>query len=279
MSNLAPGQPGIDPTWCSSAKDIVTTALGSSQLWATIGYGIINEVYWPSTGQPQIRDFGFIVADADDWWEIKRLQSYSITTPAPFVPIPTIVHRGPGFTFELTVVPDDIRDVLMIRYRLQTEVGDGVFRIYPLIAPRLGVTGRGNSAWTSPSGLMASRDDSHLCLFSYEDFARASAGYVGQSDGWQDFDRHGRMTWEFNSAPDGNVAIMGELLSGEGVLALAFANSDEGARRSRAVVWPKGSMRSTSALSGIGESGVNNLNARVILAIRFTTHCCIARRY
>jgi hypothetical protein len=30
------GRPGIAPTWCSSDKDFVTTALGSSRLWATV---------------------------------------------------------------------------------------------------------------------------------------------------------------------------------------------------------------------------------------------------
>jgi hypothetical protein len=49
------GAPGIAPTWSSSDKDFVTAALDGSRLWATIGHGIVNEVYWPSTGQPQIR--------------------------------------------------------------------------------------------------------------------------------------------------------------------------------------------------------------------------------
>ena len=54
---LAPGAPGLPPTWSSSDKDFVTTALGgASRLWATGGHGMLNEVYWPSTGQPQIRD-------------------------------------------------------------------------------------------------------------------------------------------------------------------------------------------------------------------------------
>ena len=53
------GAPGIAPTWSSSDKDYVSTALGGSRLWATVGHGIINEIYWPSTGQPQVRDFGF----------------------------------------------------------------------------------------------------------------------------------------------------------------------------------------------------------------------------
>lgn len=229
MNNPAPGKPGIDPTWCSSAKDIVTTALGTSQLWATVGYGIVNEVYWPSTGQPQIRDFGFIVSDGKDWWEIKRMHDYDVTTPAPFVPLPTIIHRGPSFTFELTLVPDDIRDVLLVRYRLTPNDANAKFKVYPLIAPRLGVTGRGNSAWVNRDALMASREEAHLCLVANEEFARASCGYIGNSDGWQDFDRNGAMTWEFDSAPDGNVSMMGELDSNDGWVAIAFAESNEGA--------------------------------------------------
>jgi hypothetical protein len=48
QSDGAPGWAGIPPTWTSSAKDMVTTALGPSRVWATLSYGILNEVYWPS---------------------------------------------------------------------------------------------------------------------------------------------------------------------------------------------------------------------------------------
>jgi hypothetical protein len=44
-SNEAFGAPGIAPTWSSSDKDFVTAALDGSRLWATIGHGIINEVF------------------------------------------------------------------------------------------------------------------------------------------------------------------------------------------------------------------------------------------
>jgi glucoamylase len=66
------GAPGIAPTWSSSDKDFVTTALGSSRLWAAIGHGIVNEVYWPSTGQPQIRDLGFYLVGQGRWIDLKR---------------------------------------------------------------------------------------------------------------------------------------------------------------------------------------------------------------
>ena len=64
----APGHPGIAPTWSSSAKDLVGTTLGSSRLWFTMGFGIVNEVYYPRIDIPQIRDLGFIVGDGAGFW-------------------------------------------------------------------------------------------------------------------------------------------------------------------------------------------------------------------
>lgn len=59
---LAFGAPGCRPTWSSSDKDFVTSSLGGAgRLWATLGHGVVNEVYWPSTGQPQIRDLTFFL--------------------------------------------------------------------------------------------------------------------------------------------------------------------------------------------------------------------------
>ncbi len=220
MPSEAPGGPGIDPTWSSSAKDFVTSSLGPSRVWATIGRGILNEVYWPTTGRPQIRDLGFIVASESSWWELKRLNQYAIETPHPFVPIPTIRHSGPGFELSVEVLCDNLRDCVLIRYRL---IGDG-FRLYPLLAPRLGVQGRCNDASVGPY-LFAEHEDRALCLAASGGYSRASAGYVGNSDGWQDFERHGRMTWTFDRAAGGNVALMGELAQSEGVLALAFGEN------------------------------------------------------
>ena len=38
----APGAPGLPPTWCSSAKEMVGCSLGPSRLWFTVGGGILN---------------------------------------------------------------------------------------------------------------------------------------------------------------------------------------------------------------------------------------------
>src|SRR5690606_13353195 len=213
----APGCPGIETTWASSAKGLVVSSLGPSRIWATIGRCVLNEVYWPSTGHPQIRDLGFIVASDDAWYELKRLDQYEIETPTPFVPFPAIRHWGPGFELTLEVVCDDLRDCLLIRYRLQ---GEG-FRVYALLAPRLGAQGRLNAAWVDGE-LYSQYNDFALCLAASGGFSKGSAGYVGVSDGWQDFQANGRMSWTYPHAAEGNVALMGELAQREGALALAF---------------------------------------------------------
>lgn len=223
--NEAPGKPGIDPTWSSSAKDMVSTALSSSRLWATFGYGIVNEVYWPSTGEPQIRDLGFVVAGPQGWSEVKRAQRYSISMPRPYVPLPRVVHRGDDYRLELEFVVHPLRDALLIRYKLD---GDNL-KLYALLSPHLSGERHDNTAWAGED-LAAQRGSAALCLRNDSGFSRSSAGYVGTSDGWQDFNKNGKMTWTYPVAGDGNVALMGELAANSGTLALSFAGTVEGAR-------------------------------------------------
>jgi glucoamylase len=142
MSGVAFGVPGIAPTWCSSDKDFVTTALGASRLWATIGHGIVNEVYWPSTGEPQIRDFGFYLAGDAGWGDLKRVRRYRLSTPGPHLPALTVTHYGDDYQLALEILPDPRRDVLLVRFNLE-----GPYRLIVILAPHLGSTGSDNSAW------------------------------------------------------------------------------------------------------------------------------------
>src|SRR6185437_11469182 len=140
----APGHPGIAPTWASSAKDLVGSTLGSSRVWFTLGYGILNEVYYPRVDIPQIRDLGFIVADGNGFWvEVKRLHNYALRLLAPGTPAVEIVHTHERFRLTLRVTPDTDRDVLAIEVKL---AGDLDLRPYVLVAPRLGTTGNDNVA-------------------------------------------------------------------------------------------------------------------------------------
>ena len=231
----APGAPGLDPTWSSSAKEMVGCALGSSRLWFTIGGGIVNEVYYPRVDLPQIRDLGFIVADGTGFWvEVKRMWRHAVTLAAPGAPAVHIVHRHPRFELELRVACADDRDVLLMETRLD---GDPRLRLYALLAPHVGGTGRNNTAevaqYRGRKVLWAEQGPFGLALAAstaeqLDAFGRGSAGISGVSDGWQDFALHGAMTWEYDTAGPGNVALMGELPR-HAVLGLGFGSSAESA--------------------------------------------------
>src|SRR5258707_13512321 len=109
----APGGPGIPPTWASSAKDMVGTSLGPARLWFTLGFGIVNEIYYPRVDTPQIRDLGFIVAGPDGFWsEVKRNQSYSLRRLAPGVPPAELVHRHARYHLPHRIPPHPRPDAL-----------------------------------------------------------------------------------------------------------------------------------------------------------------------
>ncbi|MBV8146706.1 MAG: glycosyl hydrolase [Gammaproteobacteria bacterium] len=233
--STAPGAPGLAPTWCSSDKEMVGCALGSSRLWFTIGGGIVNEVYYPRVDLPQIRDLGFLVGDGAGFWvEVKRLWQHVVQLAAPGAPAVRIVHRHDRFELTLRVTPCEHRDVLLIEVSL---AGDEVLRPYALLAPHLGGTGTDNRAevvhYRGRRLLWAEQGPFALALAAVtaeqqDALGRASAGVVGTSDGWQDFARNGRLTWEYDSAGPGNVALIGELPR-QVVLALGFGSSPESA--------------------------------------------------
>ena len=225
MKEQAFGAPGMSPTWSSSDKDLVTTALGPARLWATIGHGVVNEVFWPSTGHPQIRDLTFYLVGAGAFVDLKRRRRYVLHTPAPNVPLLTITHTGDNYRLTLEVVPDPRRDVLLVRFELE-----GPYSLVAIVAPHLGGTGSGNTAWIGDQVLLAQRGDHALALLADVPFTMMSAGFVGASDGWQDLAQHGALLWSFARADDGSVALTGQWEARRGVLALGFAGTTEGAQ-------------------------------------------------
>src|SRR5205814_118952 len=153
---------------------------------------------------------------------------------APGVPAVHIVHHHERFDLRLRVAPCEHRDVLLVEVVLD---GDAALRPYALLAPHLGGTGANNrAAVVQHRGrklLWAEQGPFGLALAAVnprqqDAWGRASAGFVGSSDGWQDFARNGALTWEYDAAGPGNVALLGELPR-QAVLALGFGSSPEAA--------------------------------------------------
>ena len=232
----APGWPGIGPTWSSSAKDAVGTSVVASRVWFTVGHGILNEVYWPRVDRPQIRDLGFIVADGAGFWsEVKRDADAGAHYPSPAsLPSPwsTVTRRmsSPFASVSTTTLMwSGSRPASLIaghrrRRRRVRRPRCASMHCSPRISGSAASATAPGSARTRAGGC-CSRSAANRRWRSRRTrpLPRLSVGYVGASDGWQDFDANGRMTWRHDSTEPGNVAGMAELDLDDGRVQLALA--------------------------------------------------------
>ena len=249
----APGGPGIPPRWTSSDKSGVGTALSAtSRVWFTISHGIINECYYPRVDQACIRDCGLIVTDGYSFFaEEKRDTESVITALEDGVPAYQLIntHRPsdggpPRFRIIKRIITDPMRDVVLQEVRLETldNHSGPPLRLFVLLAPHLVNAGTNNTGWRGEFKgqpmLFAEGGGAALALACSTPFLARSVGYAGINDGWQDLTRHFHLTWDFDRAVDGNVALVGELTippSGPLYLALGFGRSPtEAAFRARA---------------------------------------------
>jgi glucoamylase len=231
----APGWPGTEPRWTSSAKTGVGTALNlHSRVWFTLSHGILNEIYYPRVDQACTRDCGLIVTDGRAFFsEEKRHCSFENLPIEPGVPAYELKNtcKTGRYRIEKEVLTDPWRNVVLQKIRfvpLQGKFSD--YHLYVLLAPHLANFGSGNTGWVGDYKgvpmLMAQRDGCALALAASAPWLKRSAGFVGTSDGWQDLSQHFQMTWEYTRAENGNVALTGEInlaaCNGEFMLALGF---------------------------------------------------------
>jgi glucoamylase len=242
-----PGQPGIPPRWTSSAKSGVGTAVDvQSHIWFTLSHGIVDEVYYPRIDQANTRDFELLISDGGDFFsEEKRDTDSEIVQIAAGVPGFRLTNQCKQGRYRIvkTIIADPERDVLL--QQIQFEALQGTladYGLYALLAPHIGNAGSHNNGWVGSYKdipmLFAQRGDVTLALACSAGFGGMSCGYVGFSDGWQDVNAHKRMTWFYDQAPDGNIALTGEIdlaaCDGRFTLALAFGRSaTEAGQRAR----------------------------------------------
>ncbi len=231
----APGWPGIEPRWTSSAKTGAGTALNlHSRVWFTLSHGILNEIYFPRVDQACIRDFGLIVTDGHAYFSEEKRHSTSenvlIEPGVPVYELTNICESG-RYRIEKEVLTDPWRNVVLQQVRfapLQGKLGD--YHLYALLASHLANMGYGNTGWLGDYKgkpmLFANRDSCALALACSAPWLKRSVGFAGTSDGWRDLSQNFQMTWEYDRAENGNVALTGEIdlaaCNGEFVLALAF---------------------------------------------------------
>lgn len=244
----APDAPGSPARWTSSAKSGIGTAHSSeSRVWFTISHGILNEIYYPRIDHASTRDLGLIVTDGRDFFsEEKRHARHEIAYLAEGVPAYRLLNTCTQgrYQIEKEIITGPRRDVVLqcTQFRpLRGTLDD--YHLYVLLAPHLGNRGSGNTAWVGDYKgapmLFAEREGYALALACSTPWLKRSVGFVGVSDGWQDLIQHKEMTWNYEQAENGNVALIGEIdlraSGGAFVLALGFGlNPAEAGQRALA---------------------------------------------
>src|SRR5580698_1552026 len=237
---VAFGAPGLEPRWTSSAKDAVSTAYAaSSKVWFTVSHGIFNEIYSPTIDRPQIRDMQFLITDGETFFHEERRDLIHEFDYIDSDTLAICVHnrdREGRYTLVREMITDPHCPTVLVHVRLE---GDEQFlsrlHVYALLAPHLEGGGMGNAARVAEVAgkrvVIAWKETMSLVMSADCGFSRASCGYVGASDGWQDLKQNFKMDWEFGSALDGNIAIMAEIPMGtrEFTLGIGFGEGHHAA--------------------------------------------------
>ncbi len=214
------GAPGMEPRWTSSVKDAVVTAYAaSSRIWFTCSHGILNEIYHPNIDRAQVRDMEFLITDGETFaHEEKRDLDIRFEYIHPEALGVRYVNRDRQGRYSLTkeIICDPHHSVVVQRVRLagHTDLLPRL-KVFALLAPHLNGGGAGNSARAVDVAgrkvLMAWKDEWSLMMAASCGFSHLSCGFVGISDGWRDVMDNFKMDWEFGSATNGNIAMMGQL--------------------------------------------------------------------
>ncbi len=219
-------------------------------MWFTISHGILDEIYYPRVDQACIRDMGLIVTDGCDFFSEEKRDADSriewFDDGVPSFRLTNICRRG-RYRIVKQVIADPSRNCVLQQVRFEPRQGAPKdYHLYVLLAPHLANSGGGNSASVGEFKglplLLAERHGTALALACSAPWLGRSVGFVGASDGWQDLKQHKRLTRFFDSAHDGNVALVGEIdISEEAkegfTLALGFGHTlNEAAHRARATL-------------------------------------------
>jgi len=233
----APGWPGIPPRWTSSAKTGAGTALNQhSKVWFTLSHGILNEVYFPRVDQACTRDMGFIVTNGQDYFsEEKRHCTFENRPLELGIPVFELVNTEISGKYRIhkEVLTDPYRNVVLQKVQFEPLQGSLYdYRLFALLSPHLANCGDHNTGWIGDYKgfpmFFAQHDGVSLSMASSAPWRKASVGFVGMSDGWQDLSQHFEMKWEYDRAENGNIAFAAEIdlsaSNGEFVLALGFGS-------------------------------------------------------
>ncbi|MGN6603033.1 MAG: glycoside hydrolase family 15 protein [Ginsengibacter sp.] len=241
VNSTAPGKPGVSPTWTSSAKSGVGKAFTeSSKVIFTLSNGIIDEIYYPREDNACTKDIQFIVTDGKDFFSTEKEDSnHSIKWISDGIPAFKITNicKQDRYSIEKEIITDPCRNTILQKVKFKPKKKSDKLKLYLVIWPHLNDKGQANTGWVGEYKgipmLFGYREGISMAVACfYSNFIKRSVGYVGSSDGFTDLKEHKQMEWEYNHAPDGNIALSAEIdveKTTEFVIAISFGTKAEDA--------------------------------------------------
>src|SRR5438046_1254421 len=225
----APGGPGAPPMWGPGRKMGFGAAPGSrSKVWYTVADGNLSEVFFPFLDHVALHELRFFVSAAgappvDDSAD----GQHSISWISPGVPAFRVETTHHEYRLTKDFFSDPEENAVLIAATFTPELPD--LRLYMQASAHWepGTDGNfGSVIDTHPPALLLQQQDIWICVVG--PFSRGTVGYFRSSDVHIDLsDADGRLTYIYDSAGPGNVAVGTELGARAGTfqLAIGFAHT------------------------------------------------------
>lgn len=226
---IAPGAPGAAPYWSNAQKVGIGTSYEAydadlqfsdkavtgpvSKVWFSLGKDRITEVMWGLIHEAQIREIQFLLVGPDGILEpsiVTVLPAGRSKIGSPTTMLQHSLARVRN-SLQITAFTDIDRDSLIVTIETEEPLPNG-YVLYAYIDPAMANTGTGDLASVVDGGIHASEGDSHLFAVSQVRASRATVGFVGVSDGFDDL-KDGVLQNVYTSTGNerGNVAGLLEL--------------------------------------------------------------------
>lgn len=235
---------GKDARWESAGKQGVGASNSlDSKVWFTLQGGSLTEVFYPTADMASVQWLQFVVVDPktkkveterDD--ATHRIQ----TTDAASLSFRQInKSKSGGWEIRKSYAADPQRNSVLIDAEFVPRSAD--LDLYVYYNPSLANSGMADTAWSESGVLLSSEGNIFSAVAVSGGFAETSSGYFGDTDGFADLLRSGKLNQANMRAENGNVAQLARIRDARRfTLVLGFGPSVTEAVRSARVSLARG---------------------------------------
>lgn len=232
--NVAPGAPGVEPTWAFSGKTGIgtsyepyvngnyqdTAANPVSKVWFSIAQGVLTETMFGLIHNAQLKELQFIISgkgfvDTEKDNTISTIEYLDTDDMGrPLSLAYKVINKDVEgkYQIEKHIFTDPDRSSLMMKVTFTAFEAGITPHLY--VNPHIDNSGANDIARVEGQSLVAYTSDTNSTVMTVKtdvDFVAASAGFVGTSDGIVDLQDNGKLDYHYRTTSDtnqgGNVAL------------------------------------------------------------------------